>query len=134
MSEEDDEKKGPPRITAVAWTTPKTPGARREFDEMCPWCKSKAEHGAPGISRGRRCPVCDAIAWGAPACDYDEVVDDALNHFRIDPLLAGDQRYSLGAAWWKKAGIDVLEGGCGAEHSPMGLVFWYWFRRVQSVN
>ena len=62
------------------------------------------------------------------------MVDDALNHFRIDPAIAGDQRYSIGASWWSKAGVEVAEGGCGGEHAPMGLVFWYWFRRAPTLN
>lgn len=125
---------GKPRVSVVKWTTPASAASRRPFEGVCPWCSVKAEHGAPGISEGRTCGTCGAIAWGAPPADYDEVVDDALTHFRIDPAVAGDDRYLLGATWWATAGIDLAEGGCGGEHAPMGLVFWYWFRHTPSIH
>lgn len=131
---DDDESGKPPRITVVKWTTPDSAESRKPFEGVCPWCASKAEHGAPGISVGRTCPGCGAIAWGASAADFDEVVDDALNHFRIDPAIAGDQRYVIGATWWSKAGVEVAVGGVGGEHAPMGLVFWYWFRRKPALH
>lgn len=132
--DEDDDLPPGPRITAVHWRTPESAASRVPFTGICPWCGGTAEHGAPGVSQGRRCSGCDAMAWGAPAADYDEVVDDALNHFRIDSAQVGGERYEFGAAFWAKAGIDVLEGGCGGEHSPMSLIFWYWFRRSPAIN
>ena len=118
----------------MKWTTPDSAASRRPFEGVCPWCSSRAEHGAPGVSSGRTCSGCGAIAWGAAAADFDEVVDDALNHFQIDPTVAGDQRYTIGATWWAKAGVEVAEGGCGGEHAPLGFVFWYWFRRTPTIN
>ena len=134
MAPVDDPAGKKPRTSVVKWTTPNSAASRKPFEGLCPWCTTKAEHGAPGISAGRTCLGCGAFAWGAAAADYDEVVDDAIETFEIDEKLAGDDAYLLGAKWWTKAGIDVREGGWGGEHAPMGLVFWYWFRRTPSIH
>jgi hypothetical protein len=80
-----------------------------------------------GISHARECP-CGALALGAPLPDFDEVIDDAIDHFALspDPWTVNFRPPRLWLAEW---GIDIREGGEEDRGHPLGAVQWFWFRR-----
>ena len=109
-------------IRAIAYRTPET---TVRFERICPWCGATAMAEVPSVISFSCACACGAIALGAPACDFDEVVDAMLNHFRIAEAPA--DRYQLALPWLAGAGIEHQFAGVG-ERCPLGDVYWYWFR------
>lgn len=76
----------------------------------CPWCGWLADKPADllVICLSRSCP-CGALALGAPPCDTDEIIDDAVNVFGIDDgyLTEFDSDRLAGL---RAVGIEVAEG------------------------
>jgi hypothetical protein len=97
----------------------------------CPFCGTVAtgETKEHVLCESRTCS-CGAIALAAPACDQDEIIDDALGIFGVqireetkgfDALLLSDLR---------DAGVEMREG----QSARVSEGFWgeytsLWFRR-----
>lgn len=98
--------------------------AMNEFDGTCPWCREEATaHGrCAGICFARECD-CGALALGAPIRDFDEVLDDAIQHYGIAP---DKMKVNFGKPeeWLAESGIDFRDGGTA------GTVHYFWFRRT----
>ena len=77
----------------------------------CPYCSGKAtiENTHRIICESLGCS-CGAIALAAPAVDQDEIIDDALNIYRIKLSEKAKGYNSLMIEEIKAAGIDVKEG------------------------
>lgn len=108
----------------------------RVFDGTCPWCTTPATLpiDAKVICESRRC-ACGAISLGAPARDFDEVLDDALGYFRV-PATAAQKNFEPPERWLAASGIQLVEGGVA---DPVGMPSalrrrHYWFRRSSFLD
>jgi hypothetical protein len=109
-----------PYLSAVTWTTPAT---TKEFERRCPWCAGAAEPCNARMTYGYRC-ACGAFALGAPAWDFDEVIDDAMHKLGLSRGVLANRAEE--PRWWLElAGVDYKEGG------KLGDSFYYWFKRVR---
>ena len=107
-------------MTEIRWIHYRTPDIATAFDRVCPWCGQAAAGEVAGMISWSLACGCGAIALGAPAYDFDEVVDDMLDHFQIHDAPA--DRYDLALAWLAAYPVDHVPGGKDGE------TFWYWFR------
>jgi hypothetical protein len=104
----------------VTWTTPTTTAV---FDRRCPWCAATAEPSFAMMTHAYAC-TCGALAFGAPACDFDEVIDDAMHELKLSRGVLANRAHE--PRWWLElSGVDYREGG-KLDHS-----FYYWFKRVR---
>ena len=110
-------------VSATTWTKPET---TKVFDRICPWCGGTAVDAGLRTAVHLRC-ACGAIAMGAPAWDFDEVIDDAIDHFALDAKRIGNRAHE--PRWWLELfGVDFREGGV-ATAGPNEYHF-YWFKRA----
>jgi hypothetical protein len=118
-----------PLIGVVAYTTPSTTASQAPFDRRCPFCGEIAQNKAPRIdcSQSALC-ACGAVAIGAPACDYDEVVDDMTGYFALPRSAFPEGRYERPPRGLDRLGIDFRAGGSSDEGNSFGVTYWYWFR------
>ncbi len=100
-----------------------------DFDGRCPWCSRRIEKDLGW--NGADCP-CGAIVRCARPQDFDEVIDPAIDHFKLTPDTAtvnfGDPR-----SWLESFGIEFRFGGEGMDH-PSGRMQFFWFKRVRDAT
>lgn len=99
----------------------------------CPFCGAQAvwETTPAPLGESRTC-ACGAIALAAPARDYDEITDDALNLFSIPTRPESRGSEALLRRDLLDAGIEIRDGLtrrveiAPGRHDEMQSV---WFRR-----
>ena len=98
---------------------------------QCPWCKKVVAQGPPSICETARCE-CGAIGLGAPVEDTDEIVDEAIGIFGVQPEETSRGFTDLLLADVVRAGIDVRGGLLVFDRGdPFPRRRWIWFRKLQ---
>lgn len=101
----------------------------------CPWCRASGARTLLGPCWGLRC-ACGAVLLGAPAADFDEVIDQAINEFSLfqDFMREGKRLGNLGRqAWLERKGVEVLEMGGSEPAGPLGPTRYFAFRKLPST-
>jgi len=99
-----------------------------DFDGRCPWC-ARSCLGKLGWN-GADCP-CGAIVRCARPRDFDEVIDPAIDYFKLKAD-AATVNFGDPQTWLDSFGIEFRPGGEG-EDSPAGCLQFYWFKRVREA-
>jgi len=124
----------------VTWTTPET---KQIYDATCPWCDRKAREEPAGVTYSDRCD-CGALALGAPAYDFDDLIDEAVDRFRLQAGIIVNPAFQP-EQWLALFGIEFRPGGkrrqvptshgyswieSVADVGPGRDIFFYWFKRT----
>ena len=99
---------------------------------QCPWCKKAVvpEPPLPLRCERARC-ACGAIGLCADVRDTDEIVDEAIDIFGVQPEETSRGFNDLLLADVVRAGVDVRGGPLIYNgDDPFPRRRWMWFRRV----
>jgi hypothetical protein len=98
------------------------------FRGVCPWCGVFVKHRLYSALCDAYLCSCGAIALGAQPCDFDELIDSAIDRYglSVPPEFVNFEKPE---DWMLRYGIEAKEGG--ERERPQGDVYmYYWFRRV----
>lgn len=101
---------------------------------MCPWCGGTAKDTAGiAIVESRVCD-CGAVVIAGPQVDSDEIIDAAIDHFRIKTRPESRGYDTLLLRDIEQSGVEIREGIVtqNAEApGPWAATRHLWFRRTK---